>query len=90
MKLHPKRLSTPESDQVIFYHQEKKKKELEEEIKLSHRKNKKTPRASLVAQTESAFNEQSVFNGDLGLIPGLGRSPGEENGYPFQYSCRRI
>ena len=23
---------------------------------------------------------------DLGLIPGLGRSPGEENGYPFQYS----
>ena len=68
----------------------KKKKELEEEIKSSHRKNKKTPRASLVAQTESAFNEQSVFNGDLGLIPGLGRSPGEENGYPFQYSCRSI
>ena len=25
--------------------------------------------------------------GDLGLIPGLGRSPGEENGYPLQYSC---
>ena len=25
--------------------------------------------------------------GDLGLIPGLGRSPGEGNGYPFQYSC---
>ena len=24
--------------------------------------------------------------GDLGLIPGLGRSPGEENGYPLQYS----
>ena len=24
---------------------------------------------------------------DLGLIPGLGRSPGEENGYPLQYSC---
>ena len=23
----------------------------------------------------------------LGLIPGLGRSPGEGNGYPFQYSC---
>ena len=21
------------------------------------------------------------------LIPGLGRSPGEENGYPLQYSC---
>ena len=25
--------------------------------------------------------------GDLGLIPELGRSPGEENGYPFQYSA---
>ena len=23
----------------------------------------------------------------VGLIPGLGRSPGEENGNPFQYSC---
>ena len=25
--------------------------------------------------------------GDLGLIPGSGRSPGEENGNPFQSSC---
>ena len=25
--------------------------------------------------------------GDLGSIPGSGRSPGEGNGYPFQYSC---
>ena len=24
--------------------------------------------------------------GDLGLIPGLGRSPGEGNSYPLQYS----
>ena len=24
---------------------------------------------------------------DLGSIPGLGRSPGEGNSYPFQYSC---
>ena len=24
--------------------------------------------------------------GDLGSIPGLGRSPGEENDYPLQYS----
>ena len=30
---------------------------------------------------ESACNER-----DLGWIPGLGRSPGEEKGYPFQYS----
>ena len=25
--------------------------------------------------------------GDSGLIPGLGRSPGEGNGNPLQYSC---
>ena len=31
---------------------------------------------------ESACNE-----GDLSLIPGLGRSPGEGNGNPLQYSC---
>ena len=24
---------------------------------------------------------------DAGLIPGLGRSPGERNGNPFQHSC---
>ena len=26
-------------------------------------------------------------SGDRGSIPGLGRSPGEENGNPLQYSC---
>ena len=31
--------------------------------------------------------ETTCNAGDLGLIPGLGRSPGEENGYPLQYSC---
>ena len=25
--------------------------------------------------------------GNLVMIPGLGRSSGERNGYPFQYSC---
>ena len=25
--------------------------------------------------------------GDPGLIPGLGRSPGEGNNYPLQWSC---
>ena len=25
--------------------------------------------------------------GDMGSIPGLGRDPGEGNGYPLQYSC---
>ena len=30
--------------------------------------------------------ESACSAGDLGLIPGLGRSPGEGNGYPLQYS----
>ena len=30
--------------------------------------------------------KESTCNADLGSIPGLGRSPGEENGYPLQYS----
>ena len=30
----------------------------------------------------------SVYNaGDLGSIPGSGKSPGEGNGNPLQYSC---
>ena len=33
----------------------------------------------------------SVYNvGDLGSIPGSGRSPGEGNGDPLQYSCLKI
>ena len=39
--------------------------------------------ASLVVQVKvSACNA-----GDLGSIPGSGRSPGEGNGNPLQYSC---
>ena len=33
-------------------------------------------------------SKESASNvGDLDSIPGLGRSPGEGNGYPLQYSC---
>ena len=31
--------------------------------------------------------ESACYAGDTGLIPGLGRSPGEGNGNPLQYSC---
>ena len=34
----------------------------------------------------SAGKESACNVGDLGSIPGLGRSPGEGKGYPFQYS----
>ena len=33
-------------------------------------------------------SKESTYNaGDLALILGSGRSPGEGNGYPLQYSC---
>ena len=38
---------------------------------------------ALVAQTV----ESACSAGDLGLMPGLGRSPGDGNGNPLQYSC---
>ena len=34
----------------------------------------------------SAGKESACSVGDLALIPGLGRSPGEGKGYPLQYS----
>ena len=40
--------------------------------------------ASLVAQKLKASDSNA---GDLGSIPGSGRSPGEGNGNPLQYSC---
>jgi len=36
----------------------------------------------------SSDSKESACNtGDMGLILGLERSPGEGNGYPLQYSC---
>jgi len=43
---------------------------------------------SLVAQTSDYNCKASAYNaGDPSSIPGLGRSPGEGNGNPLQYSC---
>ena len=36
----------------------------------------------------SSVGKESACNvGNLGSIPGLGRSPGEGNGNPLQYAC---
>ena len=35
----------------------------------------------------SVIKNLSVNAGDVGLIPGSGRPPGEGNGNPLQYSC---
>ena len=39
-----------------------------------------------LSNKKSACNAGDV--GDLGLIPGLGRSPAEGNSNPLQYSCQ--
>ena len=38
----------------------------------------------------SVGKESACNAGDLGLIPGLGRSPGEGNGNPLQYPAWKI
>ena len=52
-----------------------------EKRKLSSKK------ALFQARSGSEVKASASNVGDLGLIPGLGRSPGEGNGNPFQYSC---
>ena len=43
---------------------------------------------SVLRQFGGSDHKESAWNvGYLGLIPGLGRSPGKGHGYPFQYSC---
>ena len=39
------------------------------------------------ASPGSGSKESTCIKGDPGLIPGSGRSPGEGNGNPLQYSC---
>ena len=37
---------------------------------------------------DGSDSKESMHNvGNLGSMPGLGKSPGEGNGYPLQYSC---
>ena len=38
----------------------------------------------------SVGKESACNAGDLGSLPGWGRSPGEGNGSPLQYSCWEI
>ena len=35
----------------------------------------------------SVVDNSPFYTGDMGSIPGLGRSPGEGNGNPLQSSC---
>ena len=47
----------------------------------------KAPRASQVALVVKNLPTNEGDVRDMGLIPGLGKSPGEGKGDPLQYSC---
>ena len=45
-------------------------------------------KGALVGFSDGSDGKESACSaGDPSLIPGLGRSPGEGNGNPLQYSC---
>ena len=44
----------------------------------------------IIFPSGSDVKESACNAGDLGSIPGLGRSPGEGHGNPLQYSCWKI
>ena len=50
------------------------------------RQNNGLPTMSMGFPCGSAGKESAYNAGDLGSMPGLGRSPGEGKGYPLQYS----
>ena len=57
-------------------------------MSLKENKRKVTYFIYLDIYSDGSDNEESAHNAwDPGSIPGSGRSPGEGNGYPLQYSC---
>ena len=54
----------------------------------ARRKKLRLPAANSHELPQWLSGKKSFCNaGDVGSIPGLGRSPGVENGNPLQYSC---
>ena len=56
-----------------------------------HRRKNRLPTSVFLGFPCGSSGKESACNvRDLGLIPGLGRSPGEGKGYLLQYSCREF
>ena len=52
-----------------------------------HRRRDRLPTPVFLGFPYGSAGKESTCNvGDLGSVPGLGRSPGEGKGYPLQYS----
>ena len=63
------------------------KKKLRNTPICNHIKENEIPRSKSKGFPGSSAGKESTCNvGDLSSVPGLGRSPGEGIGYPFQYS----
>ena len=56
-------------------------------MSISENKAKNTVTIVLGLRLPSEVKASACNVGDPGSIPGLGRSPGEGNGSPLQYSC---
>ena len=55
---------------------------------VSHKEKEKYHTNAYIGLPSSSVGKESACSaGDLGLIPGLGRSPGEGNGNLLQYPC---
>ena len=46
-----------------------------------------SPQKCMITYTKWLSGKESIVKQETGLIPGSGRSPGEGNGNPLQYSC---
>ena len=61
--------------------------QLDSWVRKIHWRRDRLPTPVLVGFPCGSASKESACNvGDLGLIPGLGRAPGEEKGYPLRYS----
>ena len=89
------KINTQKSLEFLYTNNEKSEREIKESIPFSiATKRVKYLGKNLPKETKvmgfphSSVGKSSACNaGDPGSIPGSGRSPGEENGSPLQYSC---
>ena len=78
-------MESKKTDEINLF--TKQKKTHSEKTKLRLPRGKVGRRDKVDFPGGSDGKESSCNMGDLGSVPGLGRSPGRGHGYPLQYSC---
>ena len=75
--------SNVEESEVEWFYED-----LQDLLELTPKKKKDNVLFIIIGFPHGSDDRQSACNaGNPGSIPALGRSPGEGNGYPLQYSC---